>query len=306
MIATLLAATTLAALPLQQSPESREAARQAARQQPDTTFEVSKGQRLEVEVFAGAVTVKTWDRSAVRVRAVDMGARAELEVDRDGPTVSVDVSGRHGTPTSADLEVTAPSWMAVSLEGVHTDMSVAGINAPIALETVSGNIDVQGGRETVDIQTVEGTIVLRGAQGRLDLSSVNNAVTVTGAKGELNVETVNGAIRLTDVDVSSLDLSTVNGDVGFTGPLRDDGHYVLTSHNGAIDLAIAGEPDATFSISTFGGELSTEFAVSVSGERGSRRGKRINFSLGGGSAQVELESFNGRITLRRAGGAPAK
>jgi hypothetical protein len=250
MIATLLAATTLAALPLQQSPESREAARQAARQQPDTTFEVSKGQRLEVEVFAGAVTVKTWDRSAVRVRAVDMGARAELEVDRDGPTVSVDVSGRHGTPTSADLEVTAPSWMAVSLEGVHTDMSVAGINAPIALETVSGNIDVQGGRET--------------------------------------------------------DLSTVNGDVGFTGPLRDDGHYVLTSHNGAIDLAIAGEPDATFSISTFGGELSTEFAVSVSGERGSRRGKRINFSLGGGSAQVELESFNGRITLRRAGGAPAK
>ena len=301
MIATLLAATTLAALPLQQSP----AARQATRQAPDTTFEVSKGQRLAVEVFAGAVTVKTWDRSAVRVRAVDMGARAELDIERDGPTVSVEVGGRHGTPTSADLEVTAPAWMAISLEGVHTDMSVAGINAPIALETVSGNLDVQGGRETVELQTVEGTISLRGAQGRLSLSSVNNAVTVTGAKGELTVETVNGAIRLDDVDVTSLDLSTVNGNVGFRGPLRDDGSYVLTSHNGAIDLAIAGEPDANFSVSTFGGELTTEFAISVGGERGSRRGKRVNFTLGGGSAQVELESFNGRITLRRAGSAPA-
>jgi hypothetical protein len=51
-------------------------------------------------------------------------------------------------------------------------------------------------------------------------------------------------------------------------------------------------------VSTFNGEFESEFPVPL---RGTRKGKGFNFSLGSGSAQVTLESFQGTIQLVRPG-----
>jgi hypothetical protein len=51
-------------------------------------------------------------------------------------------------------------------------------------------------------------------------------------------------------------------------------------------------------VSTFSGEFESEFPVPI---RGTRKGKGFNFTLGGGSAQVTLESFQGTIQLVRPG-----
>jgi hypothetical protein len=47
-------------------------------------------------------------------------------------------------------------------------------------------------------------------------------------------------------------------------------------------------------VSTFGGDFASAFAIRP--ER-SERGKRLHFTLGNGSAQVNLESFQGSIEL---------
>jgi hypothetical protein len=103
------------------------AAALAAPQQPDTTVTVERGQRLSVEVHAGSITVRTWDRSAVRIRATNMGVRGNLEVDADGSSVDVEVTGRNGTPTTADVEVTMPAWMPVSLPGHIPRTAIRGL-----------------------------------------------------------------------------------------------------------------------------------------------------------------------------------
>ena len=53
-------------------------------------------------------------------------------------------------------------------------------------------------------------------------------------------------------------------------------------------------------VSTFNGEFESEFPVPLSQ---ARKGKGFNFTLGAGSAQVTLESFQGTIQLVRPGGA---
>jgi hypothetical protein len=291
MLLALLATATLAGPP----------APAPAAVDTDTTFAVRRGQSLQVETHGGTIVVRAWNRDAVRITAKHSSrAEVEIDVDEEG-LIDVEASmGRYGTPTAADFEISVPAWMPVSAEGVYTEITVTGVEASISAETVQGNIEVRGGRELVQLETVEGSVSLTGAQGTIEVSSVNNGLTLVDVRGQVMAETVNGPITVRRSTLEVLEGTTVNGDIVYEGPLQKNGRYSLGTHNGRLVLATPGQPDATITVSTFGGEIESDFPVQLpAGER--RRGKRHTFTLGGGGARVELETFNGSIVLRRAG-----
>jgi DUF4097 and DUF4098 domain-containing protein YvlB len=269
-------------------------------QQIDTTVPAQQGQRLVVDGYAGEIDVKTWGRNAVRVEA-DPSSRTSVEVVSLGGSVTVRTEGRRGPPSSVDLTITVPAWMGLDLSGVYTDVTVVGVRAPISVETVQGEVDVSGGDGLVSLRSVQGHVHLKGAKGRIDVHSVNEDVRVSDASGEIVAETVNGEIVLERVDATSLDASTVNGDVGYDGPIRTGGRYALSSHNGDVTLAVAESSSAAVSVSTFNGEFESAFPVTL---RETRKGKRFSFVLGSGGAQVSLESFQGTVQLVRPGQLP--
>jgi DUF4097 and DUF4098 domain-containing protein YvlB len=266
-------------------------------QQVDTTVPARQGQRLVVSAYGGEIDVKTWDRNAVRVEA-DPSSRTSVEVTSSSGAVNVRTEGRRGPPSSVDLRITVPVWMGLDLSGVYTDVTVVGVRAPITVETVQGQVDVTGGEGLVSLRSVQGAVRLKGAKGRIEVHSVNEDVRVTDASGDIVAETVNGEIVLERVDATSLDAGTVNGDVTYEGPIRSGGRYTLSSHNGDVTLAVAEGTSASVSVSTFNGEFESAFPVPL---RESRKGKRFSFVLGGGSAQVSLESFQGSVQLVRPG-----
>ena len=266
-------------------------------QQVDTTVPAQQGQRLVVDGYAGEIDVKTWARNAVRVEA-DPKSRTSVEVVSGGGAVTVRSESRRGPPSSVDLTITVPTWMGLDLSGVYTDVTVTGVRAPISVETVQGEVDVTGGEGIVSLRSVQGHVHLKGAKGRIDVHSVNEDVRVSDASGEIVAETVNGEIVLERVDATSLDAGTVNGDVGYDGPIRSGGRYSLSSHNGDVTLAVAEGSSAAVSVSTFNGEFESAFPVTL---RETRKGKRFSFVLGSGSAQVSLESFQGTVSLVRPG-----
>jgi DUF4097 and DUF4098 domain-containing protein YvlB len=266
-------------------------------QQIDTTVAVAQGQRLQVNAYGGEVSVQAWNRNAVRVQSNTSGdLRIQLSVT--GPLVSVRTEGRHGPPTKADLKISTPPWMALTISGVHTDIRVQGSRAPVTVETVEGEVDVTGGDGLISLRSVQGEVMLRGAKGRIKVNSVNEDVAVANSSGEIMAETVNGEITLDRVDAATLDASTVNGDIAYDGPIRSSGRYALSTHNGDITLTVAESTSASVAVSTFNGEFESEFPVPLSG---TRKGKGFNFTLGQGSAQVSLDSFQGTIRLVRPG-----
>ena len=234
-------------------------------QQVDTTVAVGHGQRLEVDAFGGDITVKTWNRNAVRVQA-DPSSHAEVQISTAGSTVSLRTEGRRGPP-SVDLAITAPAWMGLDLSGVNGDVKVEGAKGPVTVETVQGNVDVSGGQGIVSLRSVQGSVALRGAKGRIEVHSVNEDVSVSDASGEVTAETVNGEIILNRVDATSLDASTVNGDLTYAGPVHDGGRYSLSSHNGDVTLTVAEGTNAAVSVSTFSGEFESEFPVTINETR---------------------------------------
>jgi DUF4097 and DUF4098 domain-containing protein YvlB len=269
----------------------------SAVQQMDTTVAVAQGQRLQVNAYGGEVTVQAWNRNAVRVQAATSG-RHRVQVSVSGPVVSVRTEGKHGPPTEADLRISAPPWMALTLSGVHTDVKVTGSRAPVAVETVEGEVHVIGGDGLISLRSVQGAVTLQGARGRIKINSVNENLEVTNSAGEILAETVNGEIMLQKVDAATVDASTVNGDISYDGPVRNGGRYSLSTHNGDLTVTVAEGASASVAVSTFNGEFESEFAVPLSG---TRKGKGFNFTLGSGSAQVSLESFQGTIRLVRPG-----
>jgi DUF4097 and DUF4098 domain-containing protein YvlB len=274
----------------------------AATQQIDTTMVAERSQRLLVNAYGGDVTIRSWNRNAVRVEATASGSN-RVEISSSSAAMSVRTQGRHGPPTEIALRISVPVWMALSLSGVHTNATIEGTRAPISVETVEGEVKVTGGDGLISLRSVQGSVSLRGARGRISVNSVNEDVEVSNSTGEIMAETVNGEIALQGVDAATVDASTVNGDIAYAGPIRNGGRYSLSTHNGDITLTVAEDASANVAVSTFNGEFESEFPVPLSG---TRKGKGFNFTLGSGSAQVTLESFQGTIQLIRPGSAKEK
>jgi DUF4097 and DUF4098 domain-containing protein YvlB len=264
----------------------------------DTTFTVSPGATLELENYAGSIEVTTWSRNSVRIEA-SHGRRAVLDIRRDDDVVQIEVESRYGTPTSADFKLTVPTAMALKLSGVYCDIQVTGTKGSVELETVQGDVEVTGGDGHISAQSVQGMVRVDGASGRIEVASVNEGVEVLNARGELTVESVNGTVMVKNARVSSLEASTVNGTIVFDGEYQKAGRYEMSTHNGNIYVAVPAAADLTIEAATYSGAFEATFPVAKEPEE--RRRKRYVIKLGNGSAEMNIESFQGTIQLFRPG-----
>ena len=267
--------------------------------QTDQTVAAARGTRLSINNFAGEVVIRTWDRDAVRVQARH-AARDKVDVQTTQTGIVVQSRPSRGV-ASFDYEITAPSWIAVRVDGTYTFVSVEGAQGEVSAQTVRGDIVIKGGTGFVTARSIEGEVIVDGARGRINLSSVNEGIRITGASGDIVAETTNGAIRMTSVESRSVEVGTINGDVSYSGTIADDGRYRFTTHNGNVTVIVPATSNATFSVRTYQGSFHSTLPVKAVGEP--RRGRRAIYTLGSGLADVELESFGGTIRLRGPGDA---
>ena len=265
-------------------------------QQTDTQVAVKPGIRLDVNNFGGGIVVKAWNQNAVRVHA-EHSSRDYVDVNLETSVLTVKATSRRGPPGVVDYTITAPAWMALNLSGVSVDIEVDGSQAAITAETVNGEVKVRGGSGFISLKSVEGAVALQDAKGHVEVHTVNDDVTLTDVSGDITAETVSGGIDLEGIQSANVDVSTVSGDVTYQGTLNDAGHYRFSTHNGDVTIAVPEKTNATVSVATFNGDFDSSFPVSVTGTTKHRFG----FTIGTGSARIELETFNGDIKLRRPG-----
>jgi DUF4097 and DUF4098 domain-containing protein YvlB len=91
----------------------------------------------------------------------------------------------------------------------------------------------------------------------------------------------------------------VNGNLKYDGNTAPNGRYRFTTHNGNISVGVPENGSAAFIVRTYNGSVRSDLQLQGGGE--ARRGQRITYTLGSGSAEFELESFGGTIQLRRRG-----
>lgn len=265
-------------------------------QQTDTTFAVQPGARLSVTNFGGEIVVRSWAENRVRVRA-SHSSRTRVEVSAGPQSVAVRTEGRRGPPQLTDMEITVPRTMALNLNGTYTHISVEGVDATVAAETVEGDVSLVGGSGAVTLKSIEGAVTVRGARGRVDVHSVEGEIRVTETTAEIVAETIDGDIVLQGVNSPAVDANTVDGDIYYDGTIKDGGRYTFASHDGDLTVAVPEGSNVTVVVSTFDGEFDASFPVQIT----ETKKRRFTFTIGNGSARLELETFDGDVRLRRPG-----
>ncbi len=247
--------------------------------------------------FAGEVQIRGWDKR--------FGARAGLSQladrgSRSSPgTAGLSVSSS-GTPGAVDYDISVPAWMPVKIEGTYIYIAVEGTQADVSAETVRGDIVIKGGATFVTAKSVEGEVILEGVRGRVNASSINQGVTVNGAAGELSAETVNGHIALNNIDATSVEVASVNGNIKYDGsaaaerqiPVLDPQREHLGRGAGKRERRVHACGPTT---------AASGLTCNSRAEARSGAASATTYTLGSGSAEFELESFGGTIQLRRRG-----
>lgn len=261
----------------------------------DTTFDVDPNARLEIRNHAGDVVVRTWDRNAVRIEA-EHSARDKVKVFESGKVIRVKSESRRGPPDIVDYRLTIPASMALDIWGVYTDVSVDGTRGGIVIETLEGDVRIRNSEGEISVRSVEGMIEVSSTSGRLELNSVDGDIVLQNVGGTLQAESIDGDIRMDGIDSDDVDVRTVDGDISYNGSIRDNGRYRLTTHDGDVVLAMPSGVNATIDVATFDGEFETNFEVEITR---AEAGQRFSFTIGDGSAKIELHAFDGDIQLVR-------
>jgi DUF4097 and DUF4098 domain-containing protein YvlB len=283
-------------------PQDQQQQRQiASRTQTDQTVNVQKGMRVELRDCAGEVIVKTWEKDAVRVRA-QHSSRTKVEVTPRNQVLQIQQDGRSGV----DFDLTVPAWIGLTLEGTECFMDVEGLAGNFTGTTVEGDVVLRGLGGTATIEAIEGNVTIEGGRGRIQVNTTDGDIAVSKASGELLLTSIDGDIRVNDVTASALEISTVDGDIFFGSALQASSRYRFETHDGDLWLALPENSSATFTIRQFDDGQKIDMTLPLKLVTETQRGRRRTYTLGGGSAQVDIESFDGSIHLRKAGELPKK
>lgn len=145
--------------------------------------------------------------------------------------------------------------------------------------------------------TVNGEMRVRDLSSDVRASTVNGGVEVRNAGGEVRATTVNGGVNVTTRN-GPVVASTVNGSVNVSmGSLSRAGDMRFHTVNGDVIVETPSSLDARVSMSTLHGSISSDYPLQLSGRFGPRR---ATGTIGKGGREIEMETVNGRIELRKA------
>lgn len=257
----------------------------------DTTFTIPAGARLVIESRSGDVDIVATDGREARM-LVD-GESREADIYRSGSVVRIRAGRRH---QEADLQLRVPRDVEIEIDGAEGDIHVRGFERGVTVETVEGDIEIEGAG-AVSAHSVDGDLRIRDVRGPVSVNTGDGDTRVERVGGPISVQGIDGDIIVLEARASEVLLSTVGGDVWYDGTVDPRGEYELATHDGDVTFAVPEGAGAQVSVFTWDGSLLPSFPIQLRGTLGSV----AEFTLGSGSARVQLESFDGDIHLIRPG-----
>lgn len=207
------------------------------------------------------------------------------------------------------LTLYVPSGASVYLRTLEGDVRVYAV-AEAHVEVLDGDLHFQQMMRFVEASTLGGDISAVNLQGRIALVAVSGDVSVRHAQpaqpGDyLKARSTNGSVTLDDVTHTNVYATSVSGDITWRGPLAHGGEYMFKNTSGDVTAWLS--PDASFKLSAkvAYGEIDTAFACTPDESHKGATG-RLAGVCGKGEANLQMESFSGTITLRKAEPPKAK
>jgi hypothetical protein len=140
----------------------------------------------------------------------------------------------------------------------------------------------------------------------VDLRTVNGGVRLDGLQGEVHAKTTNGGVKGINVTANILEASSVNGgiDIELGGALDANGTIDIETVNGGVTLGMAADSKATIVARAVNGGVRVDgLDIHKQEQSNSFESKRrLEGTLNGGGAKVNVSTTNGGVRISRSGG----
>jgi DUF4097 and DUF4098 domain-containing protein YvlB len=271
-----------------------------AQQKLDEKRSAARDGVVEIESAAGSIHVIGWNRAEVTVTGT-LGPGAEgLEISGGSHRTQISVeTDRNPHGVNADLEIHVPAGSRIEINSFAATIAVSEVTGAVTAEGVNSSISVAGGSKEVSAQTVNGTVDVSGATGRVHAESVNGAVTVKGVKGSIEASTTNGRLVVTGGTLEHVGLETVSGPIRFEGDLTKAASIEAQTVSGNVDLVLPATISADFSLTTFSGDIQSDFGGAARRPNKHTSQKELEFTTGDGDAKVEVQTLSGAIVIKK-------
>lgn len=293
----------------------------------DQSVETQLGDVVRIEHVRGNVEITGWDKNEVYVKG-ELDDRAEdfiFERGRKGVEVKVVTPRKkcwscdrnsegdqlvikvpHSSlvrydTVNADVEIT-DLQEGLDAETVNGDMQIKAVTGRIRLESVNGDIEAKDINGDSRVETVNGNIdISDSVLENVLLNSVNGDMFVEASAPELSLESVNGKVELIVPEVKEMELVTVNGKMEASiGALAKGAEVEVSSVSGKVTLKLPEQTSAQFDIESHaGGRIKNELTKDKVKKAKYGPNRSLSFVMGEGSAEVEVSTVSGKVTLEK-------
>ena len=226
----------------------------------EQSYPLNASGRVSVSNINGSITVEAWDRNEVKLVAVKTADSRETLAE-----VELKIDAR---PDSFSIETDYSSWK--NRDGQRwKDKKMR----------VDFQLMVPRGANLNEIESVNGSITLSNFTNYTKASAVNGQVKATNLRGTAILSTVNGS---TEADFDAV---------------QPNSKISLSTVNGSVNLLVPSDVNATVKADTVNGNINNDFGLRV--RKGQYVGRDMYGRIGGGEAQIKLESVNGGLSIRR-------
>lgn len=274
---------------------------------------VERGSRIAVRNEFGDIRIDGSDRNTLEAVATDLNSSQPVPVsiteassaNKKVFTVNPVESGRGDRQKiNILLEVKVP--YDVELAPIYLrrgNISINNLDGGVNLRTDDGNISVQrvgsSGGGFVEATAGSGNVDLSNINGDVRILAISSGITVRCVKGDVAARVSSGYIAVSNID-GDVELNVSSGSASFTGPIHAECRYRLKTLSGNISMDIPDTVGFTAVLSAYSGQLENDFQFSNDSQTPpSRTNRRVVGKYGDGSGRIELDSFSGRVRLRK-------
>jgi DUF4097 and DUF4098 domain-containing protein YvlB len=184
-----------------------------------------------------------------------------------------------------DYDVTVPAGVSVNVSTTSAPITADGISADIGLSSESGQITVHNiAKSHVHVRSVTAPVNLQD-------------VTMS----HVDVQSTGGAVQLKNVNGQRVTAGTTSGNIDYQGDCSGGGNYILTTHSGAIDVTLPASASVDLTARSTTGTVENDFPLRQKPHTSfvPQQGRSFAGTSNSGSSSVELQSFSGKIRVKK-------
>ncbi|HEY3770442.1 MAG TPA: DUF4097 family beta strand repeat-containing protein, partial [Candidatus Angelobacter sp.] len=184
-----------------------------------------------------------------------------------------------------DYDVTVPA-------GISVNVTTA--SAPITADSLTGDIGLSSETGQINITNI--------AKSHLRVRSMTASVGLANVTtSSVDIQSAGGPVQLRSVTGQRVSVGTTSGDISYRGDCSGGGDYLLTTHSGTIDMTLPPTASVDLTARSTTGTVDNAFPMQEKPHHTfpPQQGRSFAGTSNSGSSSVELQSFSGKIRVKK-------